>query len=973
MKKSFLLFAIISVLCFFSEICNAQAPEWAWAKGATGSNGDDLASSVAVDASGNTLVTGWFNSPSITFGSTTLTNTGTQNVFLTKYDANGNVIWAKKAGGTTSDGANSVTVDASGNIYIAGFFNSPTISFGSISLTNSGNYNFFVAKYDANGNIIWARNAGGTSDNCANAVAVDNSGNVYVTGYFANNSTMIFGTTTLTRLGYCSIFTVKYNASGTVLWAKKAGGSGDDESTSIAVDVSGNIYLAGYFGSPSISFGLTTLTNSSTSGSTPDTYLAKYDLNGNVIWVKKANGLGEDRITSVALDHSGNIYVSGNYSENTLTFDSITLPGTAGYQYIFLTKYDATGNVLWAKSAGETSLCNAISIVLDTNGNIFESGSFSGNNFTIDTTILANVGGVDIYLAKYDDTGNLLWAKSAGGSGNDWEVGLGIDVSDNAYLAGFYSSTSISFGTFTLTNASNNTDIFFAKCQEVFSADAGANIAISCGNTALLNNVTSNYTGTGNLSYNWAPTNGLNSNSISNPSATVTTNTTYFVTVTTPNGLSSTDSVMVYVNPLTANAGANKTISCGSTVNLDNVTSSYTGTGNLTYSWSPSNGLNNTNIPNPTATVTSNTTYVVTVTTPNGCSATDNVIVNVNPLTINVNNVSTTCGNPVILNTTNNYTGSGTLTYNWQPATGLSATNVSNPSASPITATNYTVTLSTPNGCVATDQATVSLSPLPVENICFVEFDTTTSENSINWSTNLSANIDSVNVYRETSTNVFTKIGTAPANQSKFIDASSNPFNQSYSYKISAKDICSLETNLSSFHTTITLLSTYNQGTNTYGFTWSAYEGLTIANYYLYGITSGGVETLIGTVNGNQYFYNYTNPDLSYVKYYIGFNTPACGSKTNHLVKSNYVQAATGIEETAGINNLVFFNPNPVIDNLQIKTDLQINTIEITDITGRLIYTTTSKTIDCSNFSKGVYYVKVQTDKGIAVKKFIKQ
>ena len=348
------------------------------------------------------------------------------------------------------------------------------------------------------------------------------------------------------------------------------------------------------------------------------------------------------------------------------------------------------------------------------------------------------------------------------------------------------------------------------------------------------------------------------------------------------------------------------------------------------------------------------------------------VTVYVNPLTINVNNTSTTCGTPVILNTSNNYTGSGTLTYNWQPFAGLSAANVSNPSANPGSATTYTVTLTTPNGCIATDQSTVTLNPLPADEICYVEFDTITSKNSINWDSKFLDNIDSVHIYNEASTDVWSLIGSVSSSQYNFIDINSNPFNQSYSYKISVKDTCGNETNKSTFHTTITLLATYDQGTNTYGFTWSAYQGLTIANYFLYGITTGGTETLIGTVTGNQYFYNYTNPNLNFVKYFVGFNTLTCTGKTNHLVKSNYVQVATGIAETAGINNLVSVYPNPVTNNLQIQTALQINHIEITDITGRLLYTTTSTTIDCNSFAKGIYFVRVKTEKGTIIKRFVK-
>jgi hypothetical protein len=211
----------------------------------------------------------------------------------------------------------------------------------------------------------------------------------------------------------------------------------------------------------------------------------------------------------------------------------------------------------------------------------------------------------------------------------------------------------------------------------------------------------------------------------------------------------------------------------------------------------------------------------------------------------------------------------------------------------------------------------------------------------------------------------------------------SNPNTQSYSYRISVIDTCHQESDTSAYQTTITLLAAYNSGTNTYGFTWSAYQGLTVANYYLYGITSGDVQTLIDSVPGNHYIYDYINPNPIYVKYFVGFNTQVCngsGSRltvtTYHLVKSNFIQSTTGIEENTAINNSVSIYPNPATNNLTIESP-QSATIEITNIQGQLIETlttTSNKTnVDVTALPSGVYIVQVKTEKGIAVGKFIKE
>lgn len=260
----------------------------------------------------------------------------------------------------------------------------------------------------------------------------------------------------------------------------------------------------------------------------------------------------------------------------------------------------------------------------------------------------------------------------------------------------------------------------------------------------------------------------------------------------------------------------------------------------------------------------------------------------------------------------------------------------------------------------------------PSTNICYVEFDPATSKNSINWPTNLPANVDSIKIFNEVSTNVWDQIGTIAANQNHFIDYNSSPINQSYSYKISISDTCNNESSISSAHTTITLFAAYDIGTNTYGFTWSPYQGLPVANYYLYGVTLAGTETLLGSVPGNQYFYNVTNPFPGFVKYFVGFNTPTCDSKTNHLVKSNTYTTATSISELSLNQNLVSCFPNPVCNILHIKTDLQIEKVEITDLSGRIIKISVQKEIDLSKIENGFYYINTYTSNGLHKDKIFK-
>jgi len=392
MKKSILLF---SAICFICNISYSQAPEWIWAKSAIGS-GDDQAQSIAVDASGNSYVAGGYASPTLTFGSSTLSNAfannGNNAIFLTKYDANGNVLWAKSAGGLISDEIKSIAVDALGNIYVTGHF-CCTIIFDSDTLTNihTGNDDIFLAKYDSNGNVIWAKSAGGYGLDYSGFIALDTNGNAYWSGGFYG-SNINFDTITLTNIGYSNFFLAKYDANGNVKWAKNASGYAQT-ATSVAADVFGNIYLVGVFIGSYINFDSITLINHGyTNSYTNDIFFAKYDTNGNVLWAKSVGGIQRDIVNSVVVDYSANIYMTGSFNSSTITFDSTILTNAgAGAEDIFLAKYDAYGNVLWAKSAGGINSDVANSIAVDALGNTYITGHFENHTLAFDSTIITNL------------------------------------------------------------------------------------------------------------------------------------------------------------------------------------------------------------------------------------------------------------------------------------------------------------------------------------------------------------------------------------------------------------------------------------------------------------------------------------------------------------------------------------------------------------------------------------------------------
>ena len=190
-----------------------------------------------------------------------MTSSGDIDIFVAKLDSSGNWLWANQAGGTNCDYGHGIAVDDNGNSYIIGNF-LESANFGITTLTSSGYYDIFVAKLDINGNWLWAKQAGGTSYDFGNSIAVDTNRNVYVTGFFYSSSCS-FGTITLINSSseYIDIFVAKLDINGNWLWAKQAGGTSDDCGYGITVDVNGNSYITGIFRG-SATFGTTTLTSS---------------------------------------------------------------------------------------------------------------------------------------------------------------------------------------------------------------------------------------------------------------------------------------------------------------------------------------------------------------------------------------------------------------------------------------------------------------------------------------------------------------------------------------------------------------------------------------------------------------------------------------------------------------------------------------------------------------------------------------
>jgi hypothetical protein len=406
----------------------------------------DYGWATATDAAGNVFVAGKFEESGAMFGSFTVQCAGNHDIFVAKYNPQGVIQWIKTAGGPGGDYAHAVCVDPSGNVIIAGEVED-TAHFGNVHVAaKSKDNDIFIAKYSTNGDIMYVKLAGGYTNDKAYAVASDKDGNAYITGHI--EGTASFGSFNITSVGAKDVFVAKYNSTGVEQWAVRAGGPNTDEGKGISVNASGELYVTGFYRGTADFNSSTTI--ASKSAGYDDIFVARYDLLGNLVWVKTAGSDYDDDAWALTTTSTGKIYVTGEYNAYCV-FDANHALTTSGQADMFIASYDNTGAVQWVQTGGGPSIDRARGICSDATGTVFVTGQF-GTKGVFGTTTLSAPDESDIFVASYDPTGKFKWALSAAGPADPqdslgFESGLAIAV-DNAgivYVSGCYLGTT-SFG-----------------------------------------------------------------------------------------------------------------------------------------------------------------------------------------------------------------------------------------------------------------------------------------------------------------------------------------------------------------------------------------------------------------------------------------------------------------------------------------------------------------------------------------------
>jgi len=352
-----------------------------WQKKIGGSN-HDIGQGIAVDGNGNIYLNGEQRSDVY----------GDYDYGVIKLDSDGNILWQKKIGGGLNDRGYGIAVDGSGNVYLN----------GTQSSSSHGGTDYGVIKLDSSGNEVWQKRIGGTGSDNGTGIAVDSSGNVYLSGGQESdgyNDSWDYGV-------------IKLDTNGNILWQKRIGGLYADVGNAIAVDSSGNVYVNGY---------ATPTSNNNVYG------VVKFDTNGNLLWKQMIGGSGTDQGWGIAVDDNENVYLNGMQSSDVF--------GQYDYGVIKLNQY---GTATWRLKIGGFLVDNGKAIAVDSSGNVYLNGYQKSYVY----------GEYDYGVVKLDSSGNLLWQKKIGGVNYDSGNSIAVDNNGDVYVNGsiVYDSTYHDYG-----------------------------------------------------------------------------------------------------------------------------------------------------------------------------------------------------------------------------------------------------------------------------------------------------------------------------------------------------------------------------------------------------------------------------------------------------------------------------------------------------------------------------------------------
>jgi len=474
-----------------------------------GGSGTDFGLGVATDSAGNTYLTGRAGSPDFpTQNAIQPAPAGHDDAFVAKLDPAGNLIYSTYFGGSAFDQGHAVAVDASGNVHIAGATVSldfPTVNaFQTANASTAGNTDVFVTALNPSGtSILFSTYLGGSLSDNPGGIAVDSAG-IHITGLTASTNFPVLNAYQPTKSSNVDAFVTKLNTSASALvYSTYLGGTGRDEAKSIALDPSGNAYIAGQ--TQSSNFPRVNAFQS-VFGGQEDGFVTKLGPLGTVIYSTYLGGNDQDEARGIAVDGSEHVFVTGyTRSGNFPTLNPIQpAPASGGFRDVFLTKFDPSGtNLVYSTCLGGSFHDEGVSVAIDVDGNAYVAGHTESADFPTHAPLQAAAGGNrDVFLSKINGGGSaLVYSTYIGGAefdGTDQQA-VAVDPSGSAHVVGYTISTDFPTANALQSLSAGAYDAFVLKVTDpppnqtpVVAADSGlvtANEGTTAANTGTYSDI----------------------------------------------------------------------------------------------------------------------------------------------------------------------------------------------------------------------------------------------------------------------------------------------------------------------------------------------------------------------------------------------------------------------------------------------------------------------------------------------------
>ncbi len=626
------LFIAFGLLFFQFSIIKSQ--NWQWAKHFSGP-GDIKPVDVVTDNSNNIYIVGTYSDGTVDIGFDQLASYGKKDIFICSFNALGNYRWAVRIGGSENDVIGSIVVDKDNNIYVVGEYKSNPVNFNTTQLTNDETkFNAFLAKYDTDGNLIYAKKIfWGTDNEILNDISLDESNSeLIIVGTIKKQIIYFNGTQNDTvnvvdntvKENFISVFDLSGNYKN---FKHFVGSMGRTEFKNVDITGVGGYFITGDLQDSLYLSGTDTIAGDDTN---TDILVMRVDNNLDYIWARKGGGTGYDHINSSASDNYGNIYFTGKV-EGTITFDSTaTLQSNSidgfGAQDMYIGKYNRDGNLQWVTRNGSIGDDDGYGLAVSDDWVQF-AGNYSDTVvFNNDTLASSSVYDVNTGFAIYDHNGVAIGAQELTGDGEEEDRGKGVvfDLTGNTYVIGFFTSSTFTAGTFNLNNSSGTSDGFLVKYAYPFSIAETKHQNVSCNGGSDGEIIVTPHFGTPPFTYDWTPSVSTDSTA-SNLSVG-----TYKVVVT--DGFSSKDSLTIDITEPTeisiseviTDVQCHPDNGSGNDGAIDITVSG--GTPAYAFNWTTDGGSGVSATAEDQTGLTAGT-YYVTVTDDNSCEAKDTFIV----------------------------------------------------------------------------------------------------------------------------------------------------------------------------------------------------------------------------------------------------------------------------------------------------------------------------------------------------------